>query len=243
MQPRKQEMKLKTRVDKLLSDNLCLSRKQVKNIISQGRVRLNGKTVLKGEEKADEDSSLTLDGKEVTVSKFVYIMLNKPKGVVSASDDKRDVTVVDILPQEMKRKKLFPAGRLDKDTVGFVLLTDDGEFAHRILSSKNHVEKTYVAEIEKNLSDEDIKKFEDGITFDDETVYLSAKCEMIGDRLAQVKIIEGKYHQIKRMFIRVDNKVLNLKRTSIGGLKLDESLNEGEARYITPDELKMIEEK
>ncbi|MBQ7581127.1 MAG: 16S rRNA pseudouridine(516) synthase [Clostridia bacterium] len=231
---------MKTRIDKLLSDNLNLSRKQVKSIIAQGRVKVDGAVVLKGEEKAEEQSVITLDGKEVAVSKFVYIMLNKPKGVVSAGNDRKDVTVVDILPDELKRKNLFPAGRLDKDTVGFVLLTDDGDFAHRILSSKNHVEKTYIARIEKNLSDEDIERFEKGISFDEETQYLGAKCRMVGDRTAEVKIVEGKYHQIKRMFLAVGNKVLELKRTSIGGLELDGSLREGEARRITPEELDMI---
>lgn len=231
---------MKTRIDKLLSDNLNLSRKQVKSIISQGRVKVDGAVVLKGEEKAEEQSVITLDGKEVAVSKFVYYMLNKPKGVVSAGNDRKDVTVVDILPDELKRKNLFPAGRLDKDTVGFVLLTDDGDFAHRILSSKNHVEKTYIARIEKDLSDDDIERFEKGISFDEETQYLGAKCRMVGDRTAEVKIIEGKYHQIKRMFLAVGNKVLELKRTSIGGLELDGSLREGEARRITPEELDMI---
>ena len=231
---------MKTRIDKLISDNLCLSRKQVKSILSEGRVQLDGKTVLKGEEKADENSLITLDGKKISVSKYVYIMLNKPQGVVSAGNDSRDVTVVDILPDDMKRKNLFPAGRLDKDTVGFVLLTDDGDFAHRILSSKNHVEKTDEARIEKNLSEDDIRKFEEGISFDDETQYLGAKCKMIGDRLAEVKIVEGKYHQIKRMFLSVGNRVLELKRTKIGDLPLDETLKEGEARYISPEELDMI---
>lgn len=231
---------MKTRIDKLLSDNLNLSRKQVKSIIAQGRVKVDGAVVLKGEEKAEEQSVITLDGKEVSVSRFVYIMLNKPKGVVSAGNDRKDVTVVDILPDELKRKNLFPAGRLDKDTVGFVLLTDDGDFAHRILSSKNHVEKTYIARIEKDLSDDDIKRFEEGISFDEETQYLGAKCRMVGDRTAEVKIVEGKYHQIKRMFLAVGNKVLELKRTSIGGLELDGSLREGEARRITPEELDMI---
>lgn len=231
---------MKTRVDKLLSDNLNLSRKQVKNLISQGRIKLDGVTVRKGEEKADETAQITVDGKTVTVSKNVYIMLNKPKGVVSASNDRRDLTVVDILPEQLKRKNLFPAGRLDKDTVGFVLLTDDGDFAHRILSSKNHVEKTYLAKIEKNLSDDEIKRFEEGIVFDDETQYLSAKCRMVGDRIAEVKIVEGKYHQVKRMFQAVGNSVLELKRTSIGKLKLDDALGEGEARLITKEELDLI---
>lgn len=231
---------MKTRVDKLLSDNLNLSRKQVKNLISQGRIKLDGVTVRKGEEKADENAQITVDGKTVTVSKNVYIMLNKPKGVVSASNDRRDLTVVDILPEQLKRKNLFPAGRLDKDTVGFVLLTDDGDFAHRILSSKNHVEKTYLAKIEKNLSDDEIKRFEEGIVFDDETQYLSAKCRMVDDRIAEVKIVEGKYHQVKRMFQAVGNSVLELKRTSIGKLKLDDALGEGEARLITKEELDLI---
>lgn len=234
---------MKTRIDKLLSDNLCLSRKQVKKILSEGRVSIDGKTVLRSEEKADENSTVLLDNKPVAIKKYVYIMMNKPKGVISAGNDKKLTTVVDILPDEMKRKNLFPAGRLDKDTTGFVLLTDDGDFAHKILSSKNHVEKTYIAKIEKNLSDEDIKQFEEGIVFDSETKYLSAKCRMIGDKTAEVKIIEGKYHQIKRMFQALDNRVLELKRTSIGALELDGTLESGQARYITTEELNKINQK
>lgn len=173
-------------------------------------------------------------------------MLNKPTGVVSATDDNRYKTVVDILPDELKRKNLFPAGRLDKDTVGFCLITDDGDFAHNILSPSRHVTKTYIAELSKPIDFDKAKQgFADGLILGDGTVLLSAVLEKISDcEPPKYKIIikEGKYHQIKRMFQKYGAEVTMLKRVSIGGLALDNSLKEGEARLISPDELKSIVE-
>ena len=220
------------RIDKIISENLCISRKDAKNLISTSRVKVDGIICKKSDEKVYDSSTIEVDNKKINCMKNIYIMLNKPKGIVSASEDSRNKTVVDILPEEYKRKNIFPAGRLDKDTVGFVLITDDGDFAHRILSPKNHIEKTYVAEIEKNLSDEDIEKFENGITLGDGTVCLSAKVRMLEDNLAEIKIVEGRYHQVKRMFASLGNKVVSLKRTSKGKLKLDENLAEGECRLL-----------
>ena len=169
-------------------------------------------------------------------------MMNKPKGVISASEDKSVPTVVDLVPDELKRSGLFPAGRLDSDTTGFVLITDDGDFAHRILSPKKHVEKTYHALLERPLSESDIKSFADGIELKDGTLCLESKLRSLGGSMAEVIIHEGKYHQVKRMFAAVGNKVLELRRVKIGGLSLDESLKEGECREITSDELDAITE-
>ena len=231
------------RIDKIISENLCISRKDAKNLISTSRVKVDGIICKKSDEKVYDSSTIEVDNKKINCMKNIYIMLNKPKGIVSASEDSRNKTVVDILPEEYKRKNIFPAGRLDKDTVGFVLITDDGDFAHRILSPKNHIEKTYVAEIEKNLSDEDIEKFENGITLGDGTVCLSAKVRMLEDNLAEIKIVEGRYHQVKRMFASLGNKVVSLKRTSKGKLKLDENLAEGECRLLNKEELDLIIQK
>lgn len=231
---------MKVRIDKLLCDNLNISRKEAKALLSDAKVKINGVVITKCDEKFEEDSEISVDGRVINCQKHIYVMLNKPKGVVSASDDKKEKTVVDLLPDEFKRKNIFPAGRLDKDTVGFVLMTDDGDFAHRILSPKNHIEKTYIAQIDHDLSDDDIKQFEEGIVLADNTVCLRAKCKMIGEKLAEVKVVEGRYHQVKRMFASLSNRVVELKRVKMGDLELDESLKEGECRLITQDELLMI---
>ena len=171
-------------------------------------------------------------------------MMNKPKGVISASDGKGDKSVIDILPAEMKRKNLFPAGRLDKDTTGFMLITDDGEFAHSILSPKNHIPKTYIAKLDKPFDETVVKEFESGVKLKDEKC-MGAKLEAAdGDFCtARVEIKQGMYHQIKRMFARFGLKVVELKRIKMGDLYLDESLKEGECRYISEKELSMISDK
>ena len=167
-------------------------------------------------------------------------MLNKPKGVVSATDDKMHKTVLDLVPDNLKRPGLFPAGRLDADTTGFVLLTDDGDFAHRILSPKNHIEKTYIATLEKTLTEEDISAFAAGITLSDGYECLPAAVKLVGQAVAEVKICEGKYHQIKRMFAVRGNRVVELKRVKMGGLSLDIALEPGKMRELTQDELLKI---
>lgn len=230
------------RIDKALSENLCITRKEAKKMLSDARVKIDSEICKKSDFKIDTEKSVVeIDGKKLNLSQYIYIMMNKPSGVVSATTDAQDVSVVNILPPEYKRKNVFPAGRLDKDTVGFILLTNDGDFAHRILSPKNHIEKTYEADIQKDLSDEDIMCFENGIVLSDGTKCIKAKCKMIDDKKAQIKIVEGKYHQVKRMFASLDNKVLKLKRTSMGNLTLDENLAPGECRIITAEELKLIE--
>lgn len=235
----------KERLDKLIASQGLLSRNDVKNIIKNGEVSVNGTVVKDSSLKVSYEDNIKVKGEPLLQMEFTYIMLNKPKGVVSASEDKRDKTVVDILPDELKRKNLFPAGRLDKDTTGFSLITDDGDFAHRILSPAKHVDKTYIATVSDRIDFINAEKaFAEGVVLGDGTVLLSAQLELIEDEEKQVfKVIikEGKYHQIKRMFASLGTSVVELKRIAIGGLALDASLQEGEARLITESELNLIE--
>lgn len=233
------------RLDKLIASQGLLSRNDVKNMVKRGEVSVNGVIVKDSSVKVSYEDDIKIKGKSLSQTEYIYIMLNKPKGVVSASEDKRDKTVVDILPDELKRKNLFPAGRLDKDTTGFSLITDDGDFAHRILSPARHVDKTYIAEVSDKINFEKAKKaFNDGVVLSDGTVLLSAQLELLSDsdkQIFKVVIKEGKYHQIKRMFASLGTSVVELKRVAIGGLVLDSELKEGEARIITKTELNLIE--
>lgn len=235
------------RLDKILASQGTLSRKDVKEIIKKGRVTLNGKVVSDSAVKIDvQKDKVYLDGEELSLKKHIYIMMNKPQGVVSASDSDTDETVVDLVPDELYRKGLFPAGRLDKDTTGFVLITDDGDFAHRILSPKNHIFKTYLARLEHSLTESDIKLIESGITLADGTTLKEAKLEIVEDSinpLVKIMICEGKYHQVKRMFAAAGNKVVALYRSKMGQLELDGNLGAGECREITPEELEKIEKR
>ena len=234
------------RLDKILASQGTLSRRDVKELIRKGLVTVNGVVVKDSSLKIDENSdSVFLNGEELTLKKHIYIMLNKPQGVVSASESEQDETVVDLVPDSLYRKGLFPAGRLDKDTTGFSLITDDGDFAHRILSPSRHVDKTYIATVSDKIDFAKAKKaFSNGVVLGDGTVLLSAQLELIEENENQVfKVVikEGKYHQIKRMFASLGTTVIELKRIAIGGLALDFSLKVGEARVITEEELKMIE--
>lgn len=235
----------KERLDKLIAAQGLLSRSEVKNMVRQGRVTVNGFVVRDSSVKVLYSDNVAVDGSPLLQKRFTYIMLNKPRGVVSASEDKRDKTVVDILPSELKRKNLFPAGRLDKDTTGFVLVTDDGDFAHRILSPSKHIEKIYIARVSEKIDFENAKRaFENGIILKDGTVLLSAGLEIVGDepdQVFKVTIKEGKYHQIKRMFASLGTSVVELKRVAMGGLLLDSRLAEGEARLLSDAELALIE--
>ena len=232
------------RLDKILASQGASSRKDVKEIIKSGRVAINGKTVRDSSVKISDTDCVSLDGKILTLKKHIYLMLNKPEGIVSASDSKTEKTVVDLVPDEFFRSGLFPAGRLDKDTVGFVLITDDGDFAHRILSPKNHIVKTYEARLAKTLTEEQRQLIQKGIVLSDGTTCLESRIKILenGDAsLVAIQICEGKYHQIKRMFAAAGNKVVSLKRTKMGDLELDASLLPGECREITSEELNKIE--
>lgn len=232
------------RIDKLISSQGKYTRSEVKKLIREGRVTVDGKVVSRPETKADADRQvIAVDGESLSYKKHLYIMLNKPKGVISASRDDRETTVVDLVPAELQRNGLFPAGRLDGDTTGFVLITDDGDFAHRILSPKNHIQKTYHAELAEEITEETIAAFRKGVKLSDGTLCLEAELRSLGGRQAEIKICEGKYHQVKRMFAALGNKVLALKRTAMGNLPLDESLAPGECRELTDEELAQIEGK
>lgn len=233
------------RLDKILASQGTLSRRDVKEIMKKGRVSVNGAVVKDSSFKVDiNKDEVCLDGEKITLKKHIYIMMNKPQGVVSASEGEKEETVVDLVPDELYRKGLFPAGRLDKDTTGFVLITDDGDFAHKILSPKNHIFKTYLARLEHKLSEEDIKMLEGGITLGDGTILKEAKLEIVEQSdtpLVKIMICEGKYHQVKRMFAAAGNKVVALHRSKMGELELDNMLNPGECREITSDELQKIQ--
>ena len=232
------------RIDKIISRELNIGRSEAKTLIKQGRAALNGLPVKSFNDKLNEEKDiLSVDGKEIILRRFVYIMMNKPKGVISSTDGKKtaEKTVIDILPEEMKRKNLFPAGRLDKNTTGFMLITDNGDFAHRILSPKKHVEKEYIAELDKPFNSDVAEAFAAGVTIG-ENECLPALLEAVnGDRkIARVIIKQGMYHQIKRMFKKFSIEVVELKRIRMGGLYLDEALASGECRYLDENEIKLI---
>lgn len=233
------------RLDKILASQGTLSRRDVKEIMKKGRVSVNGNVIKDSSFKVDiNKDEVCLDGEKILLKKHIYIMMNKPQGVVSASEGEKEETVVDLVPDELYRKGLFPAGRLDKDTTGFVLITNDGDFAHKILSPKNHIFKTYLARLDHKLSDTDIKMLETGITLGDGTILKEAKVEIVEQSdtpLVKIMICEGKYHQVKRMFAAAGNKVVALHRSKMGGLELDSALNPGECREITPEELQKIQ--
>ncbi|WMJ23615.1 pseudouridine synthase [Paludicola sp. MB14-C6] len=232
------------RLDKFFSSQEILSRKEVKAEVKKGTIKVNDTIPSSPEYKMDTDKDIvTYKGKEIPYKPYVYIMLNKPQGVVSATDDKINKTVLDLVPKELFRSDLFPAGRLDKDTVGFVLITNDGDFAHNILSPKNHIEKKYLVRLDKSITEEEIQQVEQGITLADGTVCRPASIQVIeaGETpLLEIVISEGKYHQIKRMFGVVNCGVTYLKRTQMGGLRLDEDLPEGICREIMHNELHKI---
>ena len=232
------------RIDKIISRELNIGRSEAKALIKQGRAAVNGLPVKSFNDKLNEEcDTLAVDGREITLRRFVYIMMNKPKGVISSTDGKKtaEKTVIDILPQEMKRKNLFPAGRLDKNTTGFVLITDNGEFAHRILSPKNHVEKEYIATLDKPFGSDIIEAFAAGVTIGEDEC-LPALLEAVnGDcKTARVVIKQGMYHQIKRMFKKFSIEVVELKRIRMGGLYLDEALAPGACRYLDENEINLI---
>lgn len=230
-----------TRLDKITAKQLNISRTQAKAMIKNGEVCVNGAVVKSVDFKCSDDDKISAGGKEIERRDFVYIMMNKPKGVISASEGKSDKTVIDLLPDEMKRKGLFPAGRLDKDTTGFVLITDDGAFAHDILSPSHHIDKTYIATLDKPFDDVVINDFKSGMTLGGEKL-LKAEITPLNNEctVAEVVLRQGLYHQVKRMFKKHGITVIELKRTKMGNLPLDKTLKPGESRYISENELKSI---
>lgn len=233
------------RLDKYLSDMGVATRSELKKIIKKGRVRVNDITITDPSFFVDASSAVSLDGEPIEYAEYEYYILNKPAGVLSASEDKKAATVLDLFP-DRKRKDLFPVGRLDRDTVGLLLITNDGALSHRLLSPKSHVDKTYFAKINGIVTDDDVASFSKGLYVDSELTALPADLEILnvsGDK-SEIKITirEGKYHQIKRMFAAIGCEVTYLKRLSMGGLSLDEELKEGEYRKLTASEISSLKQ-
>lgn len=229
------------RLDKLLSDSGRFTRSEARALIRGGHVTVGGAVVKKPEEKYDaETAQVRVDGETITCTAFRYLMLYKPAGVLSATEDPRQRTVLDLLPAELRKLRLFPVGRLDKDTTGLLLLTNDGDFAHRVISPKKHVPKVYLAALDGPLTSDDVAAFEDGILLDDGTKLLPAYLDRPEPNVGRVTVYEGKYHQVKRMFAARGKLVTHLHREAIGALRLDEALEAGEFRELRPDEVKAV---
>lgn len=232
----------KERLDKLLAAQNLGSRREVGAMVRAGRVSVNGGTVKRPEFKIDPGADrVAVDGREQEIRTRVYLMMNKPAGVLSASRDARARTVVDLLPPQMRRRGLFPAGRLDRDTCGLLLLTDDGDFAHRMLAPKSHVMKWYEASLAAPVSEGDVRAFGLGVPLSDFTSLPAELSALREDgRLALVKLREGKFHEVKRMFAARGNRVLALKRVRIGALELDPALSPGGCRELSPEEAALV---
>ena len=237
----------KIRVDKLLSNVGVASRAELKKYCKQGLISVNGKVINNPGVQVDSESDdIRFNGEKIVYREFVYIMLNKPDGYISATFDKYDPIVLDLIDQSYLVFEPFPVGRLDKDTEGLLVLTNDGQLAHRVLSPKKHVPKTYYAKIQGKVTEEDILAFEKGVILDDGYETMPSQLKILkSDDMSEIELTihEGKFHQVKRMFESVGKKVVYLKRLSMGKLKLDESLKLGEYRELTEEEVKLIEER
>ena len=232
------------RLDKFISTTTTLSRAEAKKVIKKG-ILINDKLIKSPDYKVDEiNDQVILDGKRLVYQKYVYIMMNKPQDTISATEDAIEKTVVDILKEEDRIHKVFSVGRLDKDTEGLMLLTNDGELAHRLISPKKAVVKKYYVEVSGKLKDEHLQIVETGVTLEDGYRCKPARLEILdtseGNSKANIFITEGKFHQVKRMMKSLGTTVTYLKRLSIGSLKLDENLKLGEYRYLTDDELNKL---
>ena len=231
------------RLDKYLADMGIGTRTEVKKVVRQGKVSVDGMIVKNPDVKIDENKqSVVCNGQTVEYKSYEYYMLNKPAGVVSATSDSKEKTVVDLI-DEKKRKDLFPVGRLDKDTEGLLLITNDGELAHKLLSPKKHVDKLYYAKVEGVVTEEDIDTFAKGLDIGDGEYTKPAKLTiLISDAISEIELTiqEGKFHQVKRMFEAVGKKVIYLKRLSMGTLKLDTNLALGEYRPLTKEEFEKL---
>ncbi|MDN5351117.1 MAG: rRNA pseudouridine516 synthase [Clostridiales bacterium] len=232
----------KMRLDKLLSNMGKGSRSEMRNALKRGWVTVNGKRAVTGKEKVDvEEDAVCYQGERIAYVRYIYLMLNKPQGVISATEDDRHQTVIDLIDDAYKALNPFPVGRLDIDTEGLLILTNDGDLTHRLLSPKHHVPKRYRAVLEKGISDGDIEAFRAGIDLKDGTHCLPAELTAISEDVAEVVVYEGKFHQVKRMFEAVDNQVTALKRLSMGPILLDPALVPGESRPLTEEEMALLE--
>lgn len=236
------------RLDKFIGDHCELSRSQIKVLIKNGKVCVDGVTAKSPDSKIDPDlNSVSLDGKPICYRKNTYILLNKPEGFVCSTDPKDGANVIDLVPPQLRVKGLFPAGRLDKDTLGAVLLTDDGQLAHKILSPASHIPKIYLVKLAKPFKSNYFNKFSDGLLLENGEVCMPALVSPVenNENWAFIQLHEGKYHQVKRMFAAVENHVDALMRVSLGGLKIPENLGKGQSiellhkdvenLFLTPD--------
>ena len=228
------------RLDKFLSESSCYSRSEVHKLIKKSLVVADGKIAKTPDMKVDESSTIYVNNVLIPYKKYIYLMLNKPDGYISATEDKHDPVVVDLIPQEYKHYQAFPVGRLDKDTVGLLLLTNDGRFDHALMSPKANLYKRYFATLDKPAQIEDIETFAKGMEFKDFTAK-PAKLEITANPCEVfIEISEGKFHQVKRMCERVGKNVTSLKRVAIGNLQLDETLPLGSARELTLEEMAIL---
>ena len=231
------------RLDKYLSDALICSRSEADRYIKTGKITVDGKTVKKPDHKVTEKNDICFNGEKLSYSEFIYIMMNKPRGVISATDDPKNIekTVLSLLPENYLTKGLFPAGRLDKDTVGLLILTNDGKSAHRLLSPKHHVEKTYYVECDGDFAEKDIEICKNGVILDGE---LTKPCILTIDsekkNCGTMVLTEGKYHEIKRICNHLGKNVTFLERITFGNLSLDRSLERGMWRHLTREEVELL---
>lgn len=231
------------RIDKIISKHTHYTRKEIKRLISQRAVCVNGEEVKKPECKYDESNiSLKINGEEIEIKEHIYLLLNKPKGYISATETPSEKTVLDLVPYKYKYRDLFPAGRLDKDTTGLMLITDDGEFAHNILSPRKHVKKEYEVTIDIPVTSTMVTEFKNGVNLNDGECK-TADLEITGEYTANVILTEGRYHQIKRMFGCFGAKVVELNRIRMGNLYLPTDLKLGEVKELSQDELQKIQER
>ena len=233
------------RLDKIISNLGYGSRKEAKLLAKKGLIEVDGKIIKDSSVNIDPEKSIVkINGEEIFHRKYIYLMMNKPTGVISATHDSKDETVIDLLELDHQIFNPFPVGRLDKDTVGLLLLTNDGDFNHRMISPKWHVDKVYYAKIDKEVNEKDQEAFKKGVVLDDGYKCLEAKLDIISaspeGSEVRITIQEGKYHQVKRMFEARDKKVVYLKREEFGNLILDESLEEGEYRELSDEELAIL---
>ncbi|MDU3064761.1 MAG: pseudouridine synthase [Clostridioides difficile] len=240
-------MAKKQRIDKILSNLGYGSRSEIKKYCKQGSVVVNGSEVSNPGTQVDtENDEILFNGEEVIYIEYIYLMMNKPDGYISATTDKYDPTVLDLIDLSYLAFEPFPVGRLDKDTEGLLVLTNDGKLSHRVLSPKKHVPKTYYAKIDGVVTEEDVEAFLEGVVLDDRYKTMPSQLNILksdDESEIELTIHEGKFHQVKRMFESVGKKVVYLKRLSMGNLKLDESLELGEYRELTDEEVKLIEER
>lgn len=234
------------RIDKMLANLGYGSRKEVKQLLKSGAVKIDDVIVKDAKQHVDAAKQIvTLNGEIIEYREFIYLMMNKPQGVLSATEDSVGETVIDLLELEDQVYEPFPVGRLDKDTEGLLLITNDGQLAHRLLSPKKHVPKTYFAVIDQEVTDEDVKAFAEGVTLDDGYEAKPGELKILKSGIRsdiELTITEGKFHQVKRMFEAVGKKVIYLKRISMGPLPLDETLELGEYRELTDEEVELLKE-